>query len=67
MYTNFSVFTCLELARDALNAKGFHVVGGYMSPVNDAYKKKVFGFLHHYILLTLFLTLLMGKPTFGEF
>ncbi|MFS7922215.1 putative nucleotidyltransferase [Helianthus anomalus] len=29
-----------ELARDALNSKGFHVVGGYMSPVNDAYKKK---------------------------
>ncbi|KAL7582672.1 nicotinamide/nicotinic acid mononucleotide adenylyltransferase [Lactuca sativa] len=29
-----------ELARDALNAKGFNVVGGYMSPVNDAYKKK---------------------------
>ncbi|CAI9282156.1 unnamed protein product [Lactuca saligna] len=29
-----------ELARDALNSKGFHVVGGYMSPVNDAYQKK---------------------------
>ncbi|GJY37073.1 nicotinamide/nicotinic acid mononucleotide adenylyltransferase isoform X1 [Tanacetum coccineum] len=29
-----------ELARDALNSKGFQVVGGYMSPVNDAYKKK---------------------------
>ncbi|XP_071732430.1 nicotinamide/nicotinic acid mononucleotide adenylyltransferase-like isoform X2 [Rutidosis leptorrhynchoides] len=29
-----------ELARDALNSKGFNVVGGYMSPVNDAYKKK---------------------------
>ncbi|KAL8264250.1 hypothetical protein R6Q59_022380 [Mikania micrantha] len=29
-----------ELARDALNSKGFHVVGGYMSPVNDAYNKK---------------------------
>ncbi|XP_071736570.1 nicotinamide/nicotinic acid mononucleotide adenylyltransferase-like [Rutidosis leptorrhynchoides] len=29
-----------ELARDALKSKGFHVVGGYMSPVNDAYKKK---------------------------
>nr|GEY76743.1 nicotinamide/nicotinic acid mononucleotide adenylyltransferase isoform X1 [Tanacetum cinerariifolium] len=28
-----------ELARDALNSKGFQVVGGYMSPVNDAYKK----------------------------
>ncbi|XP_024960028.1 nicotinamide/nicotinic acid mononucleotide adenylyltransferase isoform X2 [Cynara cardunculus var. scolymus] len=29
-----------ELARDALNSRGFHVVGGYMSPVNDAYQKK---------------------------
>ncbi|GKA94647.1 nicotinamide/nicotinic acid mononucleotide adenylyltransferase isoform X1, partial [Tanacetum coccineum] len=29
-----------ELARDALNSKGFQVIGGYMSPVNDAYKKK---------------------------
>ncbi|KAA3471534.1 nicotinamide/nicotinic acid mononucleotide adenylyltransferase isoform X1 [Gossypium australe] len=30
-----------ELARDALNSNGFCVIGGYMSPVNDAYKKKV--------------------------
>ncbi|KAK9017703.1 hypothetical protein V6N11_000708 [Hibiscus sabdariffa] len=29
-----------ELARDALNSNGFFVIGGYMSPVNDAYKKK---------------------------
>ncbi|XP_010483049.1 PREDICTED: nicotinamide/nicotinic acid mononucleotide adenylyltransferase-like [Camelina sativa] len=29
-----------ELARDALHSNGFHVLGGYMSPVNDAYKKK---------------------------
>ncbi|CAN8248318.1 unnamed protein product [Cochlearia groenlandica] len=29
-----------ELAKDALQSKGFHVLGGYMSPVNDAYKKK---------------------------
>ncbi|OMP04228.1 hypothetical protein COLO4_09836 [Corchorus olitorius] len=29
-----------ELARDALNSDGFNVIGGYMSPVNDAYKKK---------------------------
>ncbi|CAE6242695.1 unnamed protein product [Arabidopsis arenosa] len=29
-----------ELARDELHSKGFHVLGGYMSPVNDAYKKK---------------------------
>ncbi|KAL2550783.1 Nicotinamide/nicotinic acid mononucleotide adenylyltransferase [Forsythia ovata] len=31
---------CFELARDALNSEGFCVIGGYMSPVNDAYKKK---------------------------
>ncbi|GMN62338.1 hypothetical protein TIFTF001_031431 [Ficus carica] len=29
-----------ELARDALNLEGFCVIGGYMSPVNDAYKKR---------------------------
>ncbi|KAL5720623.1 nicotinamide-nucleotide adenylyltransferase [Ranunculus cassubicifolius] len=29
-----------ELARDALNSDNHHVLGGYMSPVNDAYKKK---------------------------
>ncbi|MED6218604.1 hypothetical protein PIB30_028038 [Stylosanthes scabra] len=29
-----------ELARDALNSEGYCVIGGYMSPVNDAYKKK---------------------------
>lgn len=29
-----------ELARDALNAEGYCVLGGYMSPVNDAYKKE---------------------------
>ncbi|MCL7041242.1 hypothetical protein MKW94_004454, partial [Papaver nudicaule] len=29
-----------ELARDALNSEGCCVIGGYMSPVNDAYKKK---------------------------
>ncbi|CAF1698898.1 unnamed protein product [Brassica oleracea var. botrytis] len=29
-----------ELARDALQSEGFHVLGGYMSPVNDAYKKE---------------------------
>ncbi|KAK8615105.1 hypothetical protein V6N13_068890 [Hibiscus sabdariffa] len=29
-----------ELARDALNSNGFFVIGAYMSPVNDAYKKK---------------------------
>ncbi|KAL3523826.1 hypothetical protein ACH5RR_016660 [Cinchona calisaya] len=31
---------CFELARDALNSEGFCVIGGYMSPVNDAYNKK---------------------------
>jgi len=30
-----------ELARDALNSDGYCVIGGYLSPVNDAYKKKV--------------------------
>ncbi|XP_010536739.1 PREDICTED: nicotinamide/nicotinic acid mononucleotide adenylyltransferase [Tarenaya hassleriana] len=29
-----------ELARDALQLEGYRVVGAYMSPVNDAYKKK---------------------------
>ncbi|XP_039041264.1 nicotinamide/nicotinic acid mononucleotide adenylyltransferase-like isoform X1 [Hibiscus syriacus] len=29
-----------ELARDTLNSNGFCVIGGYMSPVNDAYKKR---------------------------
>ncbi|XP_056161700.1 nicotinamide/nicotinic acid mononucleotide adenylyltransferase isoform X5 [Syzygium oleosum] len=29
-----------ELARDALNAEGYSVIGGYMSPVNNAYKKR---------------------------
>ncbi|KAL5548632.1 hypothetical protein UlMin_003863 [Ulmus minor] len=29
-----------ELARDALNSEGLCVIGGYMSPVNDAYNKK---------------------------
>ncbi|GMI85312.1 nicotinate/nicotinamide mononucleotide adenyltransferase [Hibiscus trionum] len=29
-----------ELARDALNSNGFYVIGAYMSPVNDAYKKR---------------------------
>ncbi|XP_073035375.1 nicotinamide/nicotinic acid mononucleotide adenylyltransferase-like [Primulina eburnea] len=33
-----------ELARDALNLQGFCVIGGYISPVNDAYKKK--GLVH---------------------
>ncbi|XP_031501523.1 nicotinamide/nicotinic acid mononucleotide adenylyltransferase [Nymphaea colorata] len=29
-----------ELAKDALNSRGFFVIGGYMSPVNDTYGKK---------------------------
>lgn len=37
----------LELARDALNAEGYCVIGGYMSPVNDAYKKGVCSCLYH--------------------
>ncbi|KAI3458001.1 hypothetical protein Pfo_014664 [Paulownia fortunei] len=31
---------CFELAKDAVNAQGFCVIGGYKSPVNDLYKKK---------------------------
>ena len=31
----------LELAKDELQQRGNCVLGGYMSPVNDAYKKKV--------------------------
>ncbi|KAL6197040.1 hypothetical protein ACLB2K_032653 [Fragaria x ananassa] len=30
----------LELARDALNSEGCCVIGGYISPVNDAYNKR---------------------------
>ncbi|XP_021902514.1 nicotinamide/nicotinic acid mononucleotide adenylyltransferase isoform X2 [Carica papaya] len=29
-----------ELARDALNSEGYCVIGGYMSPVSDAYNKR---------------------------
>ncbi|XP_010669696.1 nicotinamide/nicotinic acid mononucleotide adenylyltransferase isoform X2 [Beta vulgaris subsp. vulgaris] len=29
-----------ELARDALSSEGYHVIGAYISPVNDAYKKR---------------------------
>jgi nicotinamide mononucleotide adenylyltransferase len=32
----------VELAKDELQQRGYYVLGGYMSPVNDAYKKKVF-------------------------
>jgi hypothetical protein len=30
-----------ELARDALLNEGYYLLGGYMSPVGDAYDKKV--------------------------
>jgi hypothetical protein len=30
-----------ELAQDELTADGYDVLGGYVSPVNDAYGKKV--------------------------
>jgi hypothetical protein len=30
-----------ELSRDELTADGYDVLGGYVSPVNDAYGKKV--------------------------
>ncbi|KAL7249079.1 hypothetical protein ACSBR1_011277 [Camellia fascicularis] len=36
-YMHLRIF---ELARDALNSEGFCVIGGYMSPVNDAYQKR---------------------------
>ncbi|KAF0933409.1 hypothetical protein E2562_018516 [Oryza meyeriana var. granulata] len=29
-----------ELAKDELQQRGYSVLGGYLSPVNDAYKKK---------------------------
>ena len=32
----------VELAKDELQQRGYRVLGGYMSPVNDAYKKKVY-------------------------
>lgn len=34
-------FAHAELGMDALTAEGYHVLGGYMSPVNDLYNKKV--------------------------
>ena len=37
----FSLFP-VELAKDELQQRGYNVLGGYMSPVNDAYKKNVF-------------------------
>ncbi|XWS11361.1 hypothetical protein CRYUN_Cryun38cG0077400 [Craigia yunnanensis] len=40
-----------EMARDALNSDGFCVIGGYMSPVNDAYKKKGLAAAEHRIKL----------------
>ncbi|GLT83691.1 hypothetical protein SLE2022_019650 [Rubroshorea leprosula] len=41
-----------ELARDALNSEGYCVIGGYMSPVNDAYKKKGLVSAEHRILMS---------------
>ncbi|KAL3687159.1 hypothetical protein R1sor_013468 [Riccia sorocarpa] len=40
-----------ELARDALMEDGFEVIGGYMSPVNDAYGKKGLASADHRIRL----------------
>ncbi|KAH9804227.1 Nicotinamide/nicotinic acid mononucleotide adenylyltransferase [Citrus sinensis] len=37
---NPPTFMHLQLARDTLNSEGYCVIGGYMSPVNDAYKKR---------------------------
>eukprot|EP00898_Chlorokybus_atmophyticus_P007187 jgi/Chlat1/746/Chrsp104S08609 len=36
-----------ELARDELELRGFDVIGGYLSPVNDAYGKKGLVAGHH--------------------
>lgn len=42
IYIQFFCLCCLlELAKDALTARGYLVIAGYMSPVNDAYGKKV--------------------------
>ena len=40
----------LEQAKDFATLQGIHVVGGYISPVADAYKKKVNEFGYDYIL-----------------
>ncbi|KAG6544023.1 hypothetical protein Mapa_014546 [Marchantia paleacea] len=40
-----------ELARDALIGEGYDVLGGYMSPVNDAYGKKGLAAAEHRIRL----------------
>ncbi|GAQ77772.1 Nicotinate/nicotinamide mononucleotide adenyltransferase [Klebsormidium nitens] len=40
-----------ELARDDLTADGYSVLGGYMSPVNDAYGKKGLLPAHHRIAM----------------
>ena len=34
-------FAHAELGMDALTAEGYQVLGGYISPVNDLYQKKV--------------------------
>ena len=41
MYLISFILICSELASDALWSQGYCVAGGYMSPVNDAYKKRV--------------------------
>ncbi|KAI4340015.1 hypothetical protein MLD38_024893 [Melastoma candidum] len=38
-YMHLRIFM-IELARDALTRDGYNVIGGYISPANDAYKKK---------------------------
>ncbi|ESQ42867.1 hypothetical protein EUTSA_v10015421mg, partial [Eutrema salsugineum] len=51
------------LARDALHSMGFHVLGGYMSPVNDAYKKKYWSMM----LESLKVMLLCGSDLLESF
>lgn len=45
----------LELARDALNLLGYYVLGGYMSPVSNAYKKKVPYFVYEWASLSAYM------------
>lgn len=49
----------LELAKDALQAQGYFVIGGYMSPVNDAYRKKVNYFFKYFIIFVISKNLLI--------
>lgn len=47
LFTNVMFLFSIELARDALNSEGYTVIGAYLSPVNDAYKKKVYSIFYY--------------------